>query len=225
MRKNIYHRYLNLPFTINPPKMFLEDIPELPVHRDLQASDYDMTSVNGWLRSLGCSCIKTEAFFTPDTGIIPIHADRVPNMSVKDYVKINLTFGPKEGKVIWWEDKSQNSLAGTSHDYFDSEIAERYGKDTVEKAVKGFSTRAKGTDARIIEQKYCVKVWEANTNRPSLLNVDRLHSTWCPKAEGSGRWTICFIPITKVNKRVSLITWDLAMEVFKDYIVEEETVG
>ena len=60
----------------------------------------------------------------------------------------------------------------------------------------------------------CTLVYEANTNRPSLVNVGQLHDTYSPPH--AGRWTLCFIP-GRSNGRD--IYWDEAMEIYKDYII------
>jgi len=60
----------------------------------------------------------------------------------------------------------------------------------------------------------CTLVYEANTNRPSLVNVGQLHDTYSPPH--AGRWTLCFIP-GRPNGHD--IYWDEAMEIYKDYVV------
>jgi len=63
------------------------------------------------------------------------------------------------------------------------------------------------------EEKDCTLLYEANTNRPSLVNVGVLHGTNNPT--NSGRWTICFVPTT-LNE--DFIHWDDALNIFKNYI-------
>ena len=68
----------------------------------------------------------------------------------------------------------------------------------------------------VAEEKDCTLLYEANTNRPSLVNVGVLHGTNNPTDQG--RWTVCFVPTTLSNQ---FIEWNDAMVIFKNYIVEE----
>lgn len=209
--ENIYHRYLKLPFEIKPHPMFSE-FPDNPIH--FNTLEHKQSEMDDWLESIGCVVQHTEVFYTAPGTIIPIHSDSI---FIDNHVKINLTFGPKEGKVVWWE--SDNPFAASVHanDYNDQMSINEYGTERINDARKGWVQ----THASVVaNSKDCVKVWEANTNRPSLLNVGQLHSTWCPPTEG--RWTLCFVPSIIRNGKQRAIQWRDAMEIFKDYIVEEE---
>lgn len=215
---NKYHRYLDLPFEIKPHPMFSES-PKNPIHLD--TIDWEQSEMTEWLGSLGCVVQHTEVFYTAPGTTIPIHAD---NMFIDNHVKINLTFGPKEGKVIWWKSDSPFGFtAKSANEYADAMVQKEYGDERVKEAVEGWTNRPENTNVVLPQLKDCTKVWEANTNKPSLLNVGQLHSTWCPDTEG--RWTICFVPAIITKQQQEWIQWYDALEVFKDYIVEEETVG
>lgn len=105
--------------------------------------------------------------------------------------KINITWGPTEGVTRWWE--SKNAFHNEDNQY-----GGRYKK----------ILWAKENESTLI--------YEANTNRPSLINVQELHSTYNPT--DIGRWTLCFAPATMDDK---LIIWDDALKIFKDYIEYE----
>ena len=63
------------------------------------------------------------------------------------------------------------------------------------------------------EEEDCELLYEANTNRPSLVNVGVLHGTHNPT--DTGRWTLCFVPVDKKRK---FLHWDTCIDIFKDYI-------
>jgi hypothetical protein len=58
-------------------------------------------------------------------------------------------------------------------------------------------------------------VYEAVIDRPSLLNISQLHSTWNPSPT-EYRWTFCFTLL----ENSQALTFNRALEIFKDYIVE-----
>ena len=58
-------------------------------------------------------------------------------------------------------------------------------------------------------------VYEAVIDRPSLLNISQLHSTWNPSPT-EHRWTLCFTLL----ENGELLTVQRALEIFKNYIVE-----
>lgn len=214
---NKYHRYLDLPFEIKPHPMFSE-FPKNPMHKD--TLDYKQPEMDEWLKSIGCVVQHTEVFYTAPGTIIPIHAD---NIFMDNHVKINLTFGPEEGKVIWWKSNNPFAASAYANEYNDQMAISEFGEERVKEARENWTDREGGTNVVLPNTEDCVQVWEAHTNRPSLLNVGQLHSTWCPDTEG--RWTICFVPAIITPQKQKWIQWYDALEVFKDYIVEEETIG
>ena len=68
----------------------------------------------------------------------------------------------------------------------------------------------------------CELLWEANTNKVSLLNVGQLHSTYNPT--NVGRWTLCFVPASEALRgglNGGYLTFEEAVEVYADYIIGE----
>ena len=63
-------------------------------------------------------------------------------------------------------------------------------------------------------------VWEANTNKVSLLNVGQLHSTYNPT--DVGRWTLCFVPSSSALRGGTYLTFEEALEVYADYITGDD---
>jgi hypothetical protein len=192
---NRYHRYLTLPFTINPPKIF-ENFGETARHIELD--DYDHTRMNEFLSQFNLKVHIVECFYTPPFSKIPIHTD-LPEYT--DHVKINITWGPKEGVMQWWkliEPNTETYLKFTNSEYTESNHHNLWA-----------------------EEEKCMLIHEANTNCVSLVNVGVLHGTNNPTNEG--RWTLCFAIKKKSNKPYSplmdsYITWNESMNIFNDYI-------
>ncbi len=184
---NNYHRYLNLPFEIEPPEFFSQNGSTI---KHQYINDYQCPQVNSFLESLNLYCRLVECFYTPPNSKIPIHTD---HPSYTNHAKINVTWGPKEGVIQWWKsDKvTQHQFSG--------------GEYTNERHSNLWA-----------EEKDCTFLYEANTNRPSLVNVGILHGTNNPSNQG--RWTLCFVPVTKNG---NYIEWSDSLQIFKDYIEEE----
>jgi hypothetical protein len=204
---NKYHRYVNLPFELERPPQANGD-KEGPYHQDLR--EWRVPEMEEWLANLGCVVKHTEIFYTPAGGEIPIHTDE---LYLSDQVKFNTTWGPEEGKVIWW--KGDPEKVSKVVNYLETDVYERFGEETV----KNFSDRPDGVVVVLPEKEDCVKVYEASTNKTSMLNVGQLHSTSSPKT--AGRWTLCFVPgIDKGADEIEYIQWDDALKIFNDYLEE-----
>lgn len=197
--ENIFHRYLNLPFDIRKYPLF-ETTPKQMRHHDI--TGYIDKNVNKFHQNLGLSIIHTEIFYTPAGQSIPIHADSV---TLDNHVKINITFGPNEGKIRWW--KSNNTKVVKDRQTAQDMLGLNNNNNFSQR--DHTNVLAKAED--------CELVWEANTNRPSLVNVGQLHDTYSPPE--AGRWTLCFVPGNKGGS--DYVYWDEALEIYKDYIVGE----
>jgi hypothetical protein len=185
MIENKYHRYLNLPFEIIPPEEFKK-------HGNIIRHHYinriPFPQVDEWFHSLNLKCHLKECFYTPPHLKIPIHTDHA---SYTNHAKINLTWGPEEGVIQWW-----------------------HSDNVKERVISGGNKNTSEYHHNLwAEEKDCTLLYEANTNRPSLVNVGVLHGTNNPT--NSGRWTICFVPTT-LNE--DFIHWDDALNIFKNYI-------
>ena len=187
---NIYHRYLKLPFEIARPPVVAYEVSQDWKQTTLRGK-YQDPNVEAWLEKLGLECLKTEVFYTPPNGSVPIHTDDYDNTSNSpdDHVKINMTWGAEEATVRWWASEKMYKWQD-GNDYSTQPIL-----------------LAKEEDSTFL--------FERNTNRPSLLNVGILHSTHNPTDEP--RWTVCFVPGYK-GKMVKLKT---ALKVFEKFIIDE----
>jgi hypothetical protein len=182
---NTYHRYLNLPFTIGPLPFFREQGNQI---RHFYINDYPFYPMEELFSDLGLILHLKEVFYTPPFSKIPIHTD---HGHYTNHAKINMTWGPEEGVIQWWKsDKTSrmqlNGYQNSTDEYHDNLWA---------------------------NEADCELLYEANTNRPSLVNVGVLHGTNNPTPHG--RWTLCFVP---VNQAGQFIHWDSALEVFKNYL-------
>lgn len=182
---NWYHRYLKLPFTISPPPFFKDHGSSI---KHFYINDYPFYPVEEWFNDLGLTLMLKEVFYTPPHSKIPIHTD---HGMYTMHSKINITWGPEEGVIQWWKsDKAfRKQLDG-------------YGDLTSEQH-----------DNLWANEEDCEFLYEANTNKPSLVNVGILHGTNNPSPYG--RWTLCFVP---VNQRGQFIHWNSALEIFKNYL-------
>ena len=182
---NTYHKYLNLPFIVNPlPDFNNQGDKALHFH----VNEHSFHDMENWLSDLGLSIFLKEVFYTPPFGKIPIHTDH-PRYT--NHAKINMTWGPDKGVIQWWKSDK-----------------------VVKKYLQGIGEATKETHHNLwAEEKDCELLYEANTNRPSLVNVGVLHGTNNPTPQG--RWTLCFVP---VNQGGQFIHWNSALEVFRNYL-------
>jgi len=204
---NIYHRYLKLPFEITKPEI-LNTKPDKWRHEDI--NPWICNNLEQWLQDLGLYSCHTEVFFTPSNhGEIPIHCDDV---SIDNRAKINITYGPDTGTIRWWKSNKVQQIVGTEAGQ------EMLGKEALP---DNFSER---THHNLVAHKDdCDLIYEANTNKVSLVNVGQLHSTYNPDPN-EGRWTLCFVPASsKIEEKQGrrYLTFEEAVEVFETYIEGE----
>lgn len=205
MPQNKYHRYLNLPFEIRKPQICNvkpKDLKhyDIPNHKDNNISEF--------VKQFGLQIVNTELFYTPGGKKLPIHIDDW----VKDnHVKINTSWGPKEGTTRWW-----NAPNFTEEEEYDSNYNSLKDLDHVK--YENFSDRHHRSI--ILKEEECELVYEANTDKPSLVNVGTFHSSHNPTDEG--RWTLCFILGYDKDDWDNLVPWDKAIEMFKEFIDGED---
>lgn len=189
---NNFHRYLNLPFEIKKPDVF-NTTPDHVVHEQIKVND-DQNMVN-FLKQFGMDLMLVESFYTPPNGgKVPIHTDFW--WYETDYVKINITWGPDDGKIIWWKCSKTQEVKMEPKEYDGLTYT-----DTIRVLTANESD--------------CKEIFSANTNKVSLVNTGILHSTINPSNQP--RWTLCFVPAFDIEKNV-YVTWNEAMDIFKDYL-------
>jgi len=207
--KNIYHRYINLPFEITKPpicNLQLKEVKhqDIPYHREI--------ALEIWLEQFNLYVYGCECFFTPGGKALPVHVDA---HRLDNHVKINQSWGPPEGTTRWWNVPNFN-INDYTNDSFDKDLdpekSNYYWGGLDEVQQENRSIRVREEDAEL--------VYEANTDKPSLVNVGTFHSSYNPTNQG--RWTLCYI----IGKRSiqedipeKYLSWDEAEVIFKDYLI------
>jgi len=188
-----YHRYLNLPFTVDKPESFV----------DMENSDYIILENDivpqifvDWLNERNLYPIHTGAFYTAPEQKIQIHCDTI---ELGNHVNINFTWGSEESTTRWWKLKEGKEF----------EIV-HISDDDVEVEEDGMLT-AKEED--------CDLIFEKVINRPSLINAGVLHSTHNPTEVS--RWTLSVV-IGHKDRPNKLLQWKDAYEILKDVIDESD---
>lgn len=197
LQKNKYHRYINLPFEIRKPQICNVKPKELK-HYDIP-QHYD-ENMDKFLKPYNLKVINTEVFHTPGGQKLPIHID---DWKEDDHVKINISWGPPEGTTRWWKPNNFDN-----NEYNGSHNSEQ---DVNKLDYSNFSDRHHKSIIKTEEE--CELIYEANTDRPSLVNVGTFHSSYNPTKQG--RWTLCFVLGYGLD---NLLSWDEAENIFKDYI-------
>lgn len=189
---NNYHRYINLPFTIPKPS---DDI--LTYDQNLKAfqnislmETYTCKPMVDWLNKFGLEILWQEIFYTPPHHNGPIHTDY---NDYTNHTKLNITWADDNSVVRWYKSNKTKlfpPVKGEVLNYRDHIL--------------------------MANLKDCELVYEANTNKTSLLNVGQLHNTINPSDQG--RITLCFV----LGRRQKLLKFSEAIEIFKDYIEGED---
>lgn len=185
-RKPYVHQYLNLP--VMPEIDLFRLFPNNPDQLNHVAVDPSMLNkefVDFMENIPGLRIPSWEAFYTPPGGKIWIHGD---SDKITDFARINLSWGPNDSELVWWEPKTGVKL---------EPIVTAFGENYL---------RA--------DEKDCNVIHRAVINRPSIVQVGMLHSTRNPGP--GGRWTLA-IPLAEKSepKRVS---FEMAVAMFADYV-------
>lgn len=191
---NNFHRYLNLPFQISKPEIFLES----DVYQHFEMQSYYNKELVDWLSLFDLEISAIEAFHTPPNFKIDIHCD---SSNLDDHVKINVTWGPEEGVTRWWQCKKIQPIF-RQHDVTDY-------KGNIEKKLP---------EGLMAFEEDCIMLYEKNTNIPSLVNVGKMHSTYNP-SDNESRWTLCFV-LKHKNSNSPYVVWNDALDIFEDYILK-----
>lgn len=186
--KNIFHRYIELPFSIEKPVEFNQHR-DTVFHFDLGLDKEYSKKMSEWLGFFNLKLTNVDCFYTPPMGKIPPHTD---SNSFNNQIKINITWGPEQGKTLWWK-------------------SDKYYKSTYNGGESELMARS--FDLLEAQEKDCELLYSANTNTPSLVNVGQLHSTYNPGP--IGRHTLCFA-IAFDNKIP--VDWHSSIKIFKDFL-------
>ena len=185
---NDYHRYINLPFEITKPAdEILTYDKNIKTFQNISLMEtYKCNKMEKWLAEFGLEILWQEVFYTPPHHAGPIHTDYT---EYTNHTKINITWGTNESVIRWY--KSDNVKLFPP----------------VKGEVLNYSHHI-----LLANLKDCEMVYEANTNKPSLVNVGQLHNAVNPSNEG--RVTLCFV----LGRNKKLLKFSEAIKIFKDYI-------
>lgn len=106
---------------------------------------------------------------------------------IDDFARLNMSWGP--GEFVWWKPKKGIKL---------EPITTTFGVNYL---------RAEPEDCEVVHR--------AVIDKPSLVQVGMLHSTWNPGP--TGRWTLA-IPLAEKSEP-KRVTFELAVAMFSDYVI------
>ena len=206
MNTNVYHRYLNLPFQYPKPERFNNPVDNYNV---LINREEIHGPFKEWIESHGLYISNVlEAFYTkPNGGRVPLHADTgYQRPGINDICKLNFTWGPLDSTTRWYRVKDETKL-----------VNHKFGKDASNKKFYdiGIEPDIDISHIWIAEWEDVDLVHEAVIDRPSLLNISQLHSTWNPSTT-EHRWTLCFTLL----ENGQALPFTRALQIFKDYLAE-----
>jgi hypothetical protein len=207
MITTVYHRYLNLPFQYPKPERFNypADNYSVLINRDQIYPPFEE-----WINSLGLKISNVlEAFYTkPNGGRVPLHSDTSYMPGTNDICKLNFTWGSTDSTTQWYKIKDESKL---NKYYLNGENANTKFREAgiVPDIDIEYVLFADHEDADL--------VYEAVIDRPSLLNISQLHSTWNPSPT-EHRWTLCFTLL----ENGELLTVQRALEIFREYTIESK---
>lgn len=193
--ENTFHRYLNLPFEIEKPEI----LKFTDRYEHFEMKTYCNVQMIEWLATLDLEISAIEAFHTPPGDKIDIHCD---SAEIDNHVKINVTWGPEEGTTRWWNCKKMQPI-------FRQHIVTDISGNTEKRKPEGL----------VAFEENCNLVYETSTNKPSLVNVGKMHSTYNPN-KTEGRWTLCFVLKHKYSES-PYVHWDDALKIFSEFIEGE----
>ena len=203
---NNYHRYIQLPFTVPMPEQFNKKPNDFISYVGQDAATSDLIH---WLSKHDIKLSNViEGFYTaPKGGEVPIHNDMPVKPFERDATKLNFTWGPSESVTRWWKIKDEKNYIEINHDA--TAINEGFTQAGIQPDIdcyKCYSAR----------NYHCDMVYECVIDKPSILNVGQLHSTYNPNPD-TDRWTLSF---TLLKKDGSHLLFNEALELFETCISE-----
>lgn len=203
MNENIYHRYLNIPLTYPKPEIFNHPSNNYTALIDQK---YIYTPFQEWVEGFGLTISNVlEGFYTPPNGgRVPLHSDTSSMPGDNDICKLNFTWGSLDSTTQWYKIRDETKIKKHHLDEADAN-QKFYEAGIVPDIDISYVMFADHEDGDLMH--------EAVIDRPSLLNISQLHSTWNPSPT-EHRWTLCFTLLE--NKK--LLSFQRGLEIFKDYI-------
>lgn len=171
-------------------------------------AQYIDQNIKKWIESFGVKVSNvTEGIYTPPAdGKVNIHND---TKTLSNATKINFTWGPNTSVTRWWrvKDKSmlQVDITDSTHimNAVNPDIADHFDNNNLH------------SELTCAEQ-HCVMMHEAVIDKPSLINVGQLHSTYNPH-KTEGRWSLCYFLL---NQDYTHLQFENAVNIFKEVAYE-----
>jgi hypothetical protein len=209
--ENIYHRYLELPFTYPKPEIFNSPTDGYAILFD---SNNIFSPFADWIASFGLTISNVlECFYTkPNGGQVPLHADTIYLPGTQDVCKLNFTWGPLSSTTKWYKIKDDQKLV-TYRFPIDQKTNNKFYQ-------AGIIPDIDISQVLIAEWEDVDLAYEAVIDKPSLINVSQLHSTWNPSPD-QHRWSLCFTLLE--NEKI--LTFERANEIFKNFIIDKIKTG
>jgi hypothetical protein len=196
----MYHRYIKLPVSHKKPICF-DAQPTEPTVIFVNKEHID-SSVVKCIESFGVIVSNvTEGIYTPPNHKkLHIHND---TNTITNATKINFTWGPSNSVTRWWRVKNLEFLKPVK-------------PDNGHLYATGIKPDIVVTDAFTAREEDCDLVHEQVINRPSLMNIGQLHSTYNPDMT-EDRWTLCF---TLLHPNGDHVEFEEALKIFGSFIDE-----
>jgi len=203
----MYHRYVKIPKEHKKPSCFSYEPSQSEVI--FVPKTYLDQSVIDWIESFEVIVSNvTEGIYTPpNQGKVHIHND---TSTITNATKINFTWGPDTSTTRWWNVKDESYLKTDITD--SSHITETVKPDIVDH----FDSNGVHKELICESEDQCELVCEKVINRPSLINVGQLHSTYNPDPV-QGRWSLCYFLLDKDYKHLQ---FEKALNIFKEVTYE-----
>lgn len=185
--ENIFQQWVSLP--VQPGVDLFKEFPDDPdysKHVQVPEELLDKEFVY-FFKQFPIAQRQWEAFYTGPFGKIWVHTDTA---GFSDACKINWTWGPNLSETRWWDIKDRSKLEPIVTDY--------------------------GVNYLRAEEEDCDLIFKQVMDKPSIVQVGLLHSTYNPTPDG--RWTLC-LPLVK-NDFCGRFTWVETTEMFKDYLAK-----
>lgn len=198
---NLYHRYIKVPFVYEKPSIFDG---QSDTFIDYVAKEHIKPELLIWLKEFNIKISNVvESFYTSKENkvTVPIHNDMTIKPGTNDAVKLNFTWGPTDSTTRWWKVKDESKLIEIIHD--------QSGYNDAFKAV-GIEPDIDCHKCYTAKEHDLEMVYEKVIDKPSLLNVGQLHSTYNPSPT-LDRWTLSFTLLHEDNSHVS---FSEALEIF-----------
>lgn len=204
------HRYIKVPFTVEKPKEFFQEFDDNKVI-EVPIKSID-SKISAWFESFNLKHASLlEGFYTAPSNKLPIHSDIVTKntsrFTFSNITKFNFTWGSDLSTTRWWVP-------------VDPDLVKKFQQDAKDPNMQLTPNVTDENDPPhvFLKENQCKMIYEKVINRPSILNVGQLHSTYNPT--NNSRWTLSVMLLKKNN---TCVNFNEALQIFKDVIDEKQS--